>query len=133
MKEVNFWFEEQGWRPQPFQKACWNAYEQGQNGMLHAPTGSGKTYALWGGIVAEAQKEQSLKKATYALWITPLRALAFEIQQATQRMNDALLPATKVDLRTGDTSQNLRVKQKRDPSFGLVTTCLLYTSPSPRD
>ena len=122
MKEVNFWFEEQGWRPQPFQKACWKAYEQGQNGMLHAPTGSGKTYALWGGIVTEAQKEQSLKKATYALWITPLRALAVEIQQATQRMNDALLPATKVALRTGDTSQNLRAKQKRDPSFGLVTT-----------
>tara|TARA_S200000501_G_scaffold275966_1_gene259808 strand:- start:211 stop:2628 length:2418 start_codon:yes stop_codon:yes gene_type:complete len=122
MKEVNFWFEEQGWRPQPFQKACWKAYEQGQNGMLHAPTGSGKTYALWGGIVAEAQKEHSLKKATYALWITPLRALAVEIQQATQRMNDALLPATKVALRTGDTSQNLRAKQKRDPSFGLVTT-----------
>ena len=122
MKEVNFWFEEQGWRPQPFQKACWKAYGQGQNGMLHAPTGSGKTYALWGGIVAEAKKEQSLKKATYALWITPLRALAVEIQQATQRMNDALLPATKVALRTGDTSQNLRAKQKRDPSFGLVTT-----------
>ena len=89
MKEVNFWFEEQGWRPQPFQKACWKAYEQGHNGMLHAPTGSGKTYALWGGIVAEAKKEQSLKKTTYALWITPLRALADENQQATQRMNDA--------------------------------------------
>ena len=42
MKEVNFWFEEQGWRPQPFQKACWKSYGQGQNGMLHAPTGSGK-------------------------------------------------------------------------------------------
>ena len=64
MKEVNFWFEEQGWRPQPFQKACWKSYGQGQNGMLHAPTGSGKTYAIWGGIVAEAQKVQYLKKGS---------------------------------------------------------------------
>ena len=40
MREVTQWFGEQGWRPQAFQKECWKAYDQGKNGMLHAPTGS---------------------------------------------------------------------------------------------
>ena len=60
--------------------------------MLHAPTGSGKTYALWGGIIQEALQEKKHPKSIQALWITPLRALAVEIQQATQRMTHDLHP-----------------------------------------
>jgi len=122
MKTVSQWFNEQGWQPQSFQKQCWEAYASGKNGMLHAPTGSGKTYALWGAILSEAQQHKTLPKGINALWITPLRALAVEIQQATQKMNSALLPETEVVLRTGDPSQSSRTKQKRNPSFGLVTT-----------
>ena len=83
MKEVTQWFGEQGWRPQAFQKECWKAYAQGLNGMLHAPTGSGKTLALWGGIVQEAFHVKKHPTGLQALWLTPLRALAVEIQQAT--------------------------------------------------
>ena len=122
MKEVTQWFGEQGWRPQAFQKECWKAYDQGKNGMLHSPTGSGKTYALWGGIVQEAFQSKKHPNGVQALWLTPLRALAVEIQQATQRMTKDLIPDLQIALRTGDTSQNERAKQKRKPSFGLVTT-----------
>ena len=122
MKKVADWFKARGWRPQPFQKECWKAYGEGKNGMLHAPTGSGKTYALWGGILQEALEQQQHPNGIQALWITPLRALAVEIQQATQRMTQDLCPELKVALRTGDTSQSERAKQKRKPSFGLVTT-----------
>ena len=103
MKKVKDWFDAQGWKAQPFQQQCWKAYAEGKNGMLHAPTGSGKTYALWGGIVAHTLQQKVPIKGLNALWITPLRALAVEIQQATQRMNDALLPDQKIGLRTGDT------------------------------
>lgn len=122
MKEVSRWFNAQGWRPQAFQKECWKTYGEGKNGMLHAPTGSGKTYALWGAIVQEALQVKKHPVGVQALWITPLRALAVEIQQATQRMTSDLTPELNVALRTGDTSQNERAKQKRKPSFGLVTT-----------
>ena len=122
MKAVNEWFTDQGWTAQPFQKQCWKAYNAGKNGMLHAPTGSGKTYALWGGILQEALEQKKHPKGIQALWITPLRALAVEIQQATQRITSDLHPDLKIDLRTGDTSQSERAKQKRKPSFGLVTT-----------
>lgn len=122
MKSVAQWFTDQGWQPQRFQKDCWKAYKQGKSGMLHAPTGSGKTYALWGAIVEEALAIKNHEKGLQALWITPLRALAVEIQQATQSMNTALVPDLKVAVRTGDTSQSDRAKQKRKPNFGLVTT-----------
>ena len=122
MKQITQWFSDQGWRPQRFQKACWKAYNKGQSGMLHAPTGSGKTYALWGAVVAEALATKNHPKGVQALWITPLRALAVEIQQSTQTMNRALVPHLAVALRTGDTAQSERAKQKRTPSFGLVTT-----------
>ena len=56
------------------------------------------------------------------IWITPLRALAVEIQKAIQIMTNDLNPDLKIALRTGDTSQKERGNQKRKPSFGLVTT-----------
>ena len=40
------WFQEQNWKPFKFQKDTWKAFLQGKDGLLNAPTGSGKTYAL---------------------------------------------------------------------------------------
>ena len=88
MTTVQKWFENKKWIPQEFQKKCWKAYSEGKSGMLHAPTGSGKTFALWGGILNEAQLKKKHPAGIQAIWITPLRALAVEIQQATQSNND---------------------------------------------
>ena len=122
MKIIKQWFESQNWKVQAFQKKCWKAYAQGKSGMLHAPTGSGKTYALWGGIVEEMSKYKTPPKGFHALWITPLRALGVEIQKATQKMLSDFNPELKVGLRTADTPQSQRNKLLKDPPFGLVTT-----------
>ena len=122
MKIIKQWFESQNWKVQAFQKQCWKAYAQGKSGMLHAPTGSGKTYALWGGIVEEMSKYKTPPKGFHALWITPLRALGVEIQKATQKMLSDFNPELKVGLRTADTPQSQRNKLLKDPPFGLVTT-----------
>ena len=122
MKIIKQWFESQNWKVQAFQKQCWKAYAQGKSGMLHAPTGSGKTYALWGGIVEEMSKHKTPPKGFHALWITPLRALGVEIQKATQKMLSDFNPELKVGLRTADTPQSQRNKLLKDPPFGLVTT-----------
>ena len=121
------WFEGRGWNPFPFQKQTWTAYLQGKHGLLNAPTGSGKTYALWTPIVlsyikSNPEYKTKHKKGIKALWITPLRALSVEIQQAAQRMADELETGLTVGIRTGDTTQAERAKQKRSMPDLLITT-----------
>ncbi|MEL6811357.1 MAG: ligase-associated DNA damage response DEXH box helicase [Bacteroidota bacterium] len=119
------WFYEQGWKPFPFQRKVWTAFLQGKNGLLNAPTGSGKTYALWVPIVLfhlQKLKKDNKKKGLKAIWITPLRALSVEIKQSAERfLKDLDLPFT-VGIRTGDTSQKERAAQKRSMPDLLITT-----------
>ncbi|MBT8280465.1 MAG: ligase-associated DNA damage response DEXH box helicase [Muriicola sp.] len=121
------WFQEQGWSPFPFQRKTWKAYLEGKNGLLNAPTGSGKTYALWFPIVLEYLRDYQLsgnkqKKGLKAVWITPLRALSQEIRQSAERIiTDLDLPLT-VGIRTGDTSTKERSKQRRSMPDLLITT-----------
>ncbi|MEE4600254.1 MAG: hypothetical protein V2J65_03155, partial [Desulfobacteraceae bacterium] len=39
------WFHSRGWTPFDFQCKAWDAYLAGKSGLIHAPTGIGKTYA----------------------------------------------------------------------------------------
>jgi len=121
------WFLKNNWKPFPFQKKTWNAFLQGKHGLLNAPTGSGKTYALWVPIVLQYLKDNpnycnDHKKGLKAIWITPLRALSVEIQQAAQRFAEELDTGLTVGIRTGDTSQAERAKQKRNMPDLLITT-----------
>lgn len=119
------WFKGRGWKAFPFQKQTWTAFLQGKNGLLNAPTGSGKTYALWIPIVLDHLKRTSGKKAPSgikAIWITPLRALSVEIKQAAERVVADLAPDMTVGIRTGDTSNAERTKQRTKMPDLLVTT-----------
>ena len=122
MSPVEKWFKSNGWRPQDFQIDCWEHYNKGENLMLHAPTGTGKTYAIWGGILNEYFELKEIKEGINIIWITPLRALAVEIQKSTQQLSSDLKTGIKVDLRTGDTPQSRRIKQNQNFPFGLITT-----------
>ncbi|MFN6947082.1 MAG: DEAD/DEAH box helicase [Cytophagaceae bacterium] len=51
MNHASQWFELQKWQPHAFQKETWKALKTGDSGLLNAPTGSGKTYALWFGML----------------------------------------------------------------------------------
>lgn len=121
------WFQSKNWKSFPFQQKTWKAFLNGKHGLLNAPTGSGKTYALWVPIVLQYLKENpdyktKHKKGLKAIWITPLRALSVEIQQAAQRFADDLGTGLTVGIRTGDTSQSERAKQKRQMPDLLITT-----------
>ena len=37
------WFSGRGWKPFSFQEEVWAHYESSKSGLLHAPTGFGKT------------------------------------------------------------------------------------------
>ncbi|HSO71347.1 MAG TPA: DEAD/DEAH box helicase, partial [Thermodesulfobacteriota bacterium] len=44
---IEKWFLIRGWQPFDFQREVWQAQLSGQSGLLHAPTGTGKTLAVW--------------------------------------------------------------------------------------
>jgi ATP-dependent helicase Lhr and Lhr-like helicase len=101
----------------------------GQSGLLHATTGSGKTYAVWLGFLNLALNRQSKRAPTaeavqglQAIWITPMRALASDTLQALQLPIEEIGLTWQVASRTGDTSSSERAKQQRKPPEGLVTT-----------
>lgn len=121
------WFQTQNWKPFKFQKDTWTAFLQGKHGLLNAPTGSGKTYALWFPVVLNYIKKNpdyrtKHKKGLKAIWITPLRALSNEIQQSAERITRDLGTQMTVGIRTGDTSTNERSRQKRNMPDLLITT-----------
>ncbi|WP_157137393.1 DEAD/DEAH box helicase, partial [Pseudomonas amygdali] len=82
------WFLARGWKPFAFQKEVWAAVKKGESGLLHANTGSGKTYAVWFAALNRFAKANTLTadnkprkrkppaEPLSVLWITPMRALA---------------------------------------------------------
>ncbi|MFN3874296.1 MAG: ligase-associated DNA damage response DEXH box helicase [Flavobacteriales bacterium] len=120
--QLDAWFAAQGWAPQPFQREVWAHMAEGRSGLLNAPTGTGKTYAAWGGVVSHAVLHGTKAHGLKAIWITPLRALAGEIAESAQRMCDGVGLAWKVGVRTGDTSTKERAAQRKALPQLLVTT-----------
>jgi ATP-dependent Lhr-like helicase len=118
------WFADKGWTPFPFQKKTWVHYLEGHSGLINAPTGSGKTNAIAIPVLLEgiAQQHNGKRTGLLAIWITPIRALAKEIQNAVQRLADDLGLDWEVAIRSGDTKQSERARQKRKPPQVLITT-----------
>jgi len=121
------WFHNQGWKPFAFQTQTWIAFLQGKNGLVNAPTGSGKTYSLWVAIVLDYISKNpdyrtKHKPGIKAIWITPLRALSVEIKQAAERVAEDLGTKMTVGIRSGDTTQSERAKQKTKMPDLLITT-----------
>ncbi len=123
------WFYNQGWKAHEFQKNCWKAIVAGESGILNAPTGYGKTFAIWFGILASyyakfdaINNNKPKKRALHTLWITPLRALSKEIHKATSQVSYDLDLDYEIELRTGDTNTAARQKQRKNPPQALITT-----------
>lgn len=117
------WFQQQGWTPFPFQLDAWQAALEGKDGLVNAPTGSGKTYSLFMPILLEGLRQgPEAAKHLQAIWITPLRALAKDIQQAGQHAAEALGLDWQIAIRSGDTKSSERQRQKNKPPQVLITT-----------
>jgi ATP-dependent Lhr-like helicase len=112
------WFAARGWAPFPFQQEVWAAMAAGRSGLLHATTGSGKTYAVWMGALQRALPGPGLQ----VLWLTPMRALAADTTRALQLPLPELAPGWAVGQRTGDTPSAERARQDRRFPAALVTT-----------
>ena len=127
-KIITNWFKSRDWDVFPFQQEVWNAFLSGKNGLLNAPTGSGKTFALfmpnlikWIDEHPDSYQEKE-KNGLKVLWITPLRALAKDIQKALQNSVDEMGIPWEIGRRTGDVSQSVKQKQNRKMPEVLITT-----------
>ena len=116
------WFEKKSWTPFPFQIETWENFLAGHSGLLNAPTGSGKTYALWVAYLISKLKEKQKNKGLKFIWILPLRALSKDIQSAMQEAAQDFGFDWKIEIRTGDTPTKDRQRQKKTPPDCLITT-----------
>ncbi len=131
LRLVHGWFKARGWAPFEFQRYAWSEYLSGQSGLIHAPTGIGKTYAAWFGPLLEwmadkSDRSRSINEITAppltVLWITPLRALAADTLATLLRtVKDLQLPWS-IECRTGDTAQSVKNRQKKSLPTTLITT-----------
>ncbi|CDG84262.1 ligase-associated DNA damage response DEXH box helicase [Janthinobacterium agaricidamnosum] len=121
-QQIGQWFVQRGWSVFPFQRAVWRAAGAGQSGLLHASTGSGKTYAVWFGALLRAEKVTRKKAGLRVLWLTPMRALAADTLRALQESAAELAPGWSIAARTGDTTSAQRARQARSLPQVLITT-----------
>ncbi len=112
-------FAAKGWQPFDFQEQTWQAYLAGKSGLLHAPTGLGKTLAVYLGPLAAGL---DAKAGCQVLWLTPLRALAADTLRALREPLTALAPHFEAEARTGDTPAALRARLRKKLPHTLVTT-----------
>ncbi len=110
-------FDQKGWQPFDFQKQTWDAYLAGKSGLLHAPTGLGKTLAVYLGPLVESNGS-----ACQLLWLTPLRALAADTLRALREPLAEIAPHLEAEARTGDTPAALRARLRKKLPHTLVTT-----------
>ena len=135
---VRTWFERrfpEG--PTPPQLGAWPAIAAGQDTLVAAPTGSGKT--LSGFLVGIDQlykahaAGEDISGRTQVLYVSPLKALGVDIQQNLEQplreiaeiARDELglePPTITVAVRNGDTPASQRQAMLRKPPNFLVTT-----------
>jgi ATP-dependent Lhr-like helicase len=125
---IQQWYKQKRWKQFPFQKEMESVYLSGYSGLLNAPTGSGKTFALFLPFLADyinkypdtytTQKNNGL----LMLWITPLRALTNDIRKAMQEVCDELGIPWRIMTRTGDTSAAEKAALKKKLPEVLLTT-----------
>jgi ATP-dependent Lhr-like helicase len=105
--------------PTPPQVQAWPVVAKGEDVLIVAPTGSGKTEAallpLLSRLVSGGQGD-----GISLLYITPLRALNRDMLRRLQLWCSRL--GLTVDVRHGDTSMSQRSKQSAHPPDVLVTT-----------
>lgn len=122
------WLEKQGMQPFTFQKNAWEAIHNHKSGIINAPTGCGKTFSVFLGSLIQYINDHpntyqtNTNTGIQLLWVTPLRALATDIQKAMETVINDIGIFWKIGIRNGDTSAQERIKQKKHIPEVLIIT-----------
>ncbi|WP_099867879.1 ligase-associated DNA damage response DEXH box helicase [Pararhizobium haloflavum] len=121
------WFQARGWQPRPHQLKLLALAEAGASTLLIAPTGAGKTLAGFLPALVDLTRRGKRQpgaafQGIHTLYISPLKALAVDIERNLARpVAEMALPLT-LETRTGDTPSAKRARQKHTPPDILLTT-----------
>src|SRR5690242_9943441 len=132
---VRQWFTETLGEPSAPQRAGWPAIAQGDDTLILAPTGTGKTLAafLWelNALITDGL-DGPLANAVHLLYVSPLKALNNDVQRNLERPLTELaarfaeagekFPEIRVAVRTGDTPASARARMLRKTPHILITT-----------
>ncbi|MDP9188812.1 MAG: DEAD/DEAH box helicase, partial [Actinomycetota bacterium] len=120
---VRKWFERSFEAPTPAQREGWPAIASGEHTLICAPTGSGKTLSafLWG-IDSLARRPEELGSGVKIVYVSPLKALSYDIERNLRAPLAAIGAPISVGLRTGDTPQSQRRAMRKTPPDILITT-----------
>ncbi len=148
---VREWFSAALGVPTKIQEKAWKSISQGNDTLVIAPTGSGKTFAaflyaidsLMEGKLECAERGIRWQKGVRVLYVSPLKALGADVERnlsvplaqimgtaATDLSNAGRSSASRVPkelfihtgMRTGDTTSSERGKLIRNPPDILITT-----------
>ncbi|MCW8306409.1 ligase-associated DNA damage response DEXH box helicase [Acidiphilium sp. PA] len=114
------WFAARGWQVRPHQLAVLGAVAAGENALLIAPTGGGKTLA--GFLPSLIALADDPRPRLHTIYISPLKALATDIARNLEAPIAEMALPIRVETRTGDTPANRRTRQRSDPPHILLTT-----------
>ncbi|MBB3393822.1 MULTISPECIES: ligase-associated DNA damage response DEXH box helicase [unclassified Rhizobium] len=121
------WFADKGWCPRAHQLELLSRAEAGGSTLLIAPTGAGKTLAGFLPSLTDLTRRGRIPPGSaftgvHTLYISPLKALAVDIERNLMKpVGEMGLPVT-VENRTGDTPVAKRQRQKLNPPDILLTT-----------
>jgi ATP-dependent Lhr-like helicase len=117
------WFAERKWSLRPHQRGLLEAAQAGKGGLVIAPTGGGKTLAGFLPSLVDLAKRPPRKYATlHTLYVSPLKALAADVARNLMTPVEEMGLPISIDVRTGDTSQSRRTRQRAKPPDILLTT-----------
>jgi ATP-dependent Lhr-like helicase len=121
------WFGSKGWRPRAHQLELLARVQDGESMLLIAPTGAGKTLAgflpsLVDLAARPGRKPGEARRGVHTLYISPLKALAVDIQRNLETPVEEMALGIDIETRTGDTPAHKRQRQKLAPPEILLTT-----------
>ena len=114
------WFEHAFDAPTPAQELGWPKIASGAHTLIQAPTGSGKTLAAF--LFGLDRLTQEPGEGTRLVYVSPLKALNYDIERNLRGPLAGLQADVKVAVRTGDTPQKERAAMLRNPPDLLITT-----------
>jgi len=133
---VRAWFKSKYEEMTPVQRKTIPLVKQGANVLVSSPTGTGKTLAVFLGIIDNLyeyyEKNNSLPSGVYVVYVSPLRALNNDMRRNLYEPIKGIteiahgmgveLPEIRVAVRTSDTSPYEKQKMSRNPPHILITT-----------